>query len=199
LLPREDFPARLKELGRGRVGYDYETLSYDPATGQLSDPLRSRSTRGMRVTRTTRDTAQSFAQLLDGFIASRRLGLERPAAFGHLRSRVLSYSGTKPEVAEAVCAALLGRFVTWVSGAPVSEIQMVLTSRLVSGSLRTVFGIDAKPAVAAAKATLAGDAAPNPAVWVEALFGSNPAALGLLQTGDRFDQLRAYAALPPAA
>lgn len=199
ILPLEDFPGRLKNLGRGSFGYDYETLSYDPISGQLTDPLRSRSMRGMRVTRTTRDIAASFAQMLDGLISSRQLGLERSDAFRRLRSRVLSYSGAKPAVADAVCTALIERFVTWLSTAPVEEIVVVLTSRLVAGSLRTTFGIEARPAVAAVQAALAGDTAPNPAVWVQALFGSSPAALGRLQNGNRFDQLRAWAMWPAAA
>lgn len=199
ILPLEDFPARLKNLGRGGVGYDYETLSYDPIAGQLTDPLRSRGMRGMRVTRTTRDVAASFAQMLDGLISSRQLDLERSDAFRRLRSRVLSYSGANPDVADAVCTALIERFVTWVSTAPVEEIAVVLTSRLVAGSLRTTFGIEARSAVAAVKASLAGDSAPNPDAWVQALFGASPAALGRLQNGNRFDQLRAWALLTPAA
>ncbi len=199
ILPMEDFTSRLKDLGRGAFGYDYETLSYDPISGQLTDPLRSRSVRGMRVTRTTRDIAASFAQMLDGLISSRQLGLERSDAFRRLRSRVLSYSGAKPAVADAVCTALMERFVTWVSAAPVEEIVVVLTSRLVAGSLRTAFDIEARPAVAAVKASLAGDSAPNPDVWVQGLFGASPAALGRLRNGNRFDQLRAWALLPPAA
>ncbi len=195
LLPREAFFERLKELGGGQVGYDHDTLVYDPATNLLTDPLRAEKTKGMRVTRGAKDIAAAFAQLLDGFIESRRLALERTLGFKRFRNRVFNSSGAKPEVAEAVCAVLLARFVTWVSAAPVQEIEAILHCRLVVSSLRTAFGIDARASIHTAKAALAGDDAPNPRVWIEALLGSNERALGLLRTGDAFDQLRTRAAL----
>ncbi|MEQ1862391.1 MAG: hypothetical protein ABMA13_20935 [Chthoniobacteraceae bacterium] len=197
LLPGEVFDARLAELAGARVGFDHESLAYDPATGRLADPLRASGTRGLRLTRSTREVAAAFAQLLDGFIESRRLGLERTLGFKRMRNRVFGASGARPEVAEAVCAVLFARLATWTGGASVEEIEAVLKSRLVASSLRTALGINVADAIRAAKAELAGDGAPNPAVWIAALLGADAdtAAGGWLRGGDRFDQLRTRAAL----
>lgn len=197
LLPREAFFDRLKELTSGRVGYDHETLVYDPATNLLTDPLRTQKAKGMRVTRGAKDIAAAFAQLLDGFIESRRLGLERTPGFKRFRLRVFHASGAKPEVADAVCAALFARLATWTSLAPVWEIETILECRLVSSSLRTALGINVVEAIRSAKAALAGDTAPNPAVWITALLGPDPDAIagGWLRGGNRFDQLSTRVAL----
>lgn len=197
LLPREAFFNRLTELTGGRVGFDHETLVYDPATSLLSDPLRSQTTKGLRLTRGEKDVAQALAQLLEGLIGSRRLGLERSMGFKRFRNRVFNSSGTKPEVAEAVCAALFARLVALVEVATFGEIEALLKSRLVSGSLRTALGLDVAAAIRSAKAALAGDEAPNPSVWIAALLGpdADSTAGGWLRGGDRFDQLRTRAAL----
>jgi hypothetical protein len=196
LLPPDAFDARLAELSRARVRFDHDSLVYDPLTQQLSDPLRSKSTRGLRVTHTTADTAEAFRQLLDGLIEIRRLDLRASDGFTRFSARVLRANGSQPDLAAAVAGILLGRLATWTSAAPVVQIERILLSRLVSSSLKTALGIDTSAAVAAARAILRRDAASNSTVWIQALTGGDRGTPtgGLLLTGNRFDQLHAQAA-----
>lgn len=193
LLPPDAFAAKLRELARGLVAFDHDSLVFDPSAQTLSDPLRAKATRGLRVTRRGRDVAQAFAQVLAGLIESRQLGLTPSDGFKRYRNQVLGTNGTRAQVADAVCSVLFAQLATWTGAAPVAEIEAVLGSRLVSTSLRSMLGIDVGAAIRAAQAALAGDDAPNPRAWITVLLGPNPN--GLLFGGDAFDQLRSRAAL----
>jgi hypothetical protein len=149
------------------------------------------------VTHGSADIAEAFRQVLDGLIEIRRLDLRASDGFNRFSARVLRADGSKPGIAAAVAATLLGRVATWTAAAPVAQIERILLSRLVSSSLKTALGIDVTAAVASARSALAGDSASNPTVWVKALTAGDrgtPAG-GLLLTGNHFDQLRACAAL----
>lgn len=197
LLPVEAFSAKLNELARAKVKFDHDSLVYDPETGRLTDPLRSKGTRGLRLRRGDADNVRAFAVVMSGLVESHRLHLPLGAGFKRLRNRVLRANGSKPEVAERVCAELFARLVTWTGLAPRAEIEFVLKSRLVSSSVRTAMGLEVRAAVASVNATLGGDQAPNPQAWVAALGASDPQskAAGWLRNGSRFDQLRTHAIL----
>ena len=176
----------------GSAAFAHETLAYDPASGEVSDPIGAAGSSELRLIQRGRSLAEAFDTVLRGLIESNRLGLDRSAAFRRFQARVLAAKVSRPAVARPISRALLGRLATFSEAAAADEVASVIASPLVTSSLRVALGTDAQRTIRRAQ-TADG----SPAAWVAALMGRDPAR-AWLASGDYFDRLRSQAALAEA-
>ena len=200
LLPPGLFAQKILELSGGRVSFDHESVSYDPAAEKVDDPLRVRSSKSLRLRGRANTLASAFSEMLSGLVEARRLGLTLSAGFRRYKSQLLARSGGNPATGEAIVRVLFGQLATLVEELPLADFLGILRSRLVATSLGSVLGVEVGPAIRAAKAQLGRDLAPNPAVWIAVLAGSDPNSevTTWLLEGSRFDQLRSQSILAGA-
>lgn len=200
LLTPELFAQKLSELSDGRVSFEHESLTYDPANEKVSDPLQVRRSKSLRLRGRASTLAAAFSELLGALVEARQLGLTLSPGFRRYKAQLLARSGANPVTAEAITRVLFGQLTTLVEELPLADFIGLLRSRLVATSLGSTLDVEVGPAIRAAKAQLGRDLAPNPAVWIAVLAGSEPSSevTTWLLEGSRFDQLRSQSVLSGA-
>jgi hypothetical protein len=185
---------------RGAAAFAHETLVFDPAQCELSDPFGVAGATTLRVIERGRTLPEAFDVVLRGLIESRRLTLTPDGSFKRFQARVLGATVSRAVLARDVSRSLLSRLATWSGVASAEELAKVIGSPLVASSLRVALGVDVAAAVRNAL-EMGGSAA----AWLAFLLAPNlkqhaarGTAGGWLASSDHFDQLRSQAALAEA-
>lgn len=156
-------PARLR----------HETMLYHAATDTLSDPqFALEKQRIDLVARPTGGVKAQFETLVRGWLEANRYGLKLSRQFRAFQDELLTSTPTS-KAAKKVVESLLGSIAALAGAFDVEALRPLVTSPLVSASLRMTLGLgaaDVLAAVAKRRAELASSDYPDAALWLAVLL-----------------------------
>ncbi len=196
-----------QHLSDGDVAlFAHESVLYHPSTDTLSDPnlLLKKHSIDLAETPTGGLRAQ-FQTLVHGWLESRSTGLKLGKKFTTFQDELLASVPTD-KAAEKVAKSLLANISLLAASFDVDALRPLLTSPLVSASLKAALGLDAETVladVAKLRGELASGDYTDAALWLAGLLGPQikDGTLGEwldLMTGDAATTGATKAALPGA-
>lgn len=152
---------------------NFQNLLYHPATDTVLDPGLSLESRKIELAGQPAGSLKTqFQTLVEGWLAAKRYDLPLGESFLEFQSTLLAFAPT-PKAAESVARVLTRNLTALALLYDVEGLRPLLSSRLVAGSLKGVFGLDAGAAiqkVIGLREDAAHRACPDASLWLAVLF-----------------------------
>ncbi len=136
-----DFEAKLGALLKRVVNFATDALTWDPATGELTDPFGATVTEALKIVNPGGNLAELFATLLRGITEAEVAKLEPGPSYKAFRRRVLGVANARPAIRQQITRRLLAALPDISEILSDSAVAALLASPLLTGGLRSILGL----------------------------------------------------------